>query len=141
MEKRLNKTFNKEVEKYRRILLSCADKSEWNTFKTNAGRLFDYVESIEVSEIERRFFRISGVIMGVLFLSVILIVSMNFDLREEMMRLRKLIILTALMGSSYQLYFFLNFRRYLGQKKSNYERRRERFIRNIEEDFRTSQKG
>ncbi|MDA8432935.1 MAG: hypothetical protein M0Z60_08235 [Nitrospiraceae bacterium] len=135
MEKRLRKAFNEDVEKYRRILLSCANKSDWETFKMNAGRLFDYIESIEISEIERRFYRISWVIIGALFFSVIVIVSMNFDLREEIIRLRKLMGLAALMGGSFQLYFYLNFLWYLEQKNAHYERRRERFISNIEKDF------
>ena len=72
-----------------------------------------------------------------LFLAVIVIVSMNFDLREEILRLRNLLGVAALMGGSFQLYFFLNFWWYLGQKNTHYERRRARFIRNIEQDFRS----
>jgi hypothetical protein len=138
MEKRLNEAFNQEVENYRRILLNCAGKNEWNSFKVSAGKLFDYVESIEMAVLEKKFFRISGVVMCILFLSVALIVGMSFDIKEEIIRIRKLMILAALMGSSFQLYFFVNFWRYMGQKMTYYERRRERFIKNIEQDFRSS---
>jgi hypothetical protein len=138
MEKRLNEAFNQEVENYRRILLNCAGKNEWNSFKVGAGKLFDYVESIEMAVLEKKFFRISGVVMCILFLSVALIVGMSFDIKEEIIRIRKLMILAALMGSSFQLYFFVNFWRYMGQKMTYYERRRERFIKNIEQDFRSS---
>jgi hypothetical protein len=88
--------------------------------------------------LEKKFFRISGVVMCILFLSVALIVGMSFDIKEEIIRIRKLMILAALMGSSFQLYFFVNFWRYMGQKMTYYERRRERFIKNIEQDFRSS---
>jgi hypothetical protein len=138
MEKRLNEAFNQEVENYRRILLNCAGKNEWNSFTVSAGKLFDYVESIEMAVLEKKFFRISGVVMCILFLSVALIVGMSFDIKEEIIRIRKLMILAALMGSSFQLYFFVNFWRYMGQKMTYYERRRERFIKNIEQDFRSS---
>lgn len=133
----MNEAFNEEIEKYRRILMSSAKKGEWNTFKVNAGRLFDYVESIEMAVLEKKFLRISRVIMFVLFLSLILILRMGFDIQEEIMRLRKLVILTAFGGSSFQLYFFLNFRWYLDHKTACYRRRRERFIKNIEQDFRS----
>ncbi len=138
MEKRLREAFNQEVENYRRILLNCAGKSEWNSFKVNAGKLFDYVESIEMAVLEKKFFRISCVIMCILFISVALIVGMSFDMKEEIMRIRRLMIVAAFMGSSFQLYFFANFWRYMGHKMTYYERRRERFIRDIERDFRST---
>jgi hypothetical protein len=136
MEQRVNEAFNEEIEKYRRTLLSCAKKSEWNAFKMNAGKLFDYCESFEVAVLEKKFFRISWIIMVILFLSVVLIFRMGFDVHEEIIRLRKLVILTALGGSGFQLYFFLNFRTYLDHKAAYYNRRKELFIKNIEQDFR-----
>ncbi len=137
----MHKAFNQEVENYRRILLNCAGKSEWNSFKLNAGKLFDYVESVEMAVLEKKFFRISFVVMCILFVLVGLIVGTSFDMKEEVMRIRKLMILVAFMGSSFQLYFFVNFWRYMGRKITCYERRRERFIRDIEQDFRSSWTG
>ncbi len=137
MEKRLNETFSQEVEKYRRILLSCAAKREWNSFKLNAGKLFDYVESIEMSVLQKKFFRISAVVICLLFLSLVLIIGMGFGGQEEITRLRKLMLVTVLSGSSFQLYFFVNYRNYIGLKTTYYRHRRERFIKDIEQDFRS----
>jgi len=64
MKRELNERFNYEVDRYRKALLFYAKQCQWDTFKANAGRLFDYVESIEMSEIERRFFNISKIIVG-----------------------------------------------------------------------------
>ena len=59
MNQELNQLFSEEVNRYKNALLFCAKQCEWETFKINAGRLFDYVESIEMSELERKFFNIS----------------------------------------------------------------------------------
>ncbi len=137
MEKSLEKVFNEEVDKYRIILLSCAKKSEWNTFKANAGRLFDYVESIEMSVLEKKFYSISSVIMAVLVLVVVAVWRLNPAIHCEIGKIRELMILAGIGGCSYQFYFFLNFRMYVNGKITSYKCRRERFIKNIEADFKT----
>jgi hypothetical protein len=137
MDKSLEKVFNEEVNKYRNILLSCAKKSEWNTFKMNAGKLFDYVESIEMSVLEKKFYSISSVIIGVLVLVVVAVWRINPAIHCQVQRIRELMIFAGIGGCSYQLYFFLNFRIYMDGKMISYKHRRERFIKNIEADFRT----
>ncbi len=137
MEKALEKTFNEEVNKYRNLLLGCAKKSEWNTFKVNAGKLFDYCESIEMSVLRKKFFGISKVIMIALVFVVVLVCRMNPSMQCEIPKIRELLILGGICGCSFQLYFFLNFRKYMERKMTSYKYRRDRFIRSIEADFRT----
>jgi hypothetical protein len=137
MEKSLEKVFNEEVNKYRNILLICAKKSEWNTFKINAGKLFDYVESIEMSVLEKKFYSISSVIIFVLVLLVVALWWISPFIHCEIPKIRELMIISGVGGCSYQLYFFLNFRTYMDGKITSYKCRRERFIRNIEADFKT----
>jgi hypothetical protein len=136
MDKSLEKSFNEEVDRYRQILLACAKKSEWNTFKTNAGKLFDYVESIEMSVLEKKFFSISRVIMAVLIVVFVTVFRLDPEVHWGTLRLRELMILAGLGGCGFELYFFLNFATYMSGKKTYYQRRRERFIRSIESDFR-----
>src|SRR5512147_145093 len=128
MERSLEKAFNEEVNKYRTILLSCAKKSEWNTFKMNAGKLFDYVESIEMSVLEKKFYSVSSVIMGLLVIVVVAVWKINPAIHYEIQRVRELMIMAGIGGCSYQFYFFLNFRMYMGGKMTYYKYRRERFI-------------
>ncbi len=137
MEKSLEKSFNEEVNKYRNILISCAKKSEWNTFKMNAGKLFDYIESIEMTVVEKKFFGISRVIMIVLVIVVAVICRMDPAIHCEIPRVRELLILGGVGGCSFQLYFFMSFKLYRGRKMTSYKYRRERFIRSIEADFKT----
>jgi hypothetical protein len=137
MEKSLEKVFNEEVNKYRNILLGCAKKSEWNTFKMNAGKLFDYVEAIEMSVLEKKFYSISSVIIILLVIVVVALWRINPAIHPEIQRVRELMILAGIGGCSYQLYFFLNFRTYMDGKITSYKNRRERFIKNIVADFKT----
>ena len=126
------------MEEYRRALLHYAGASEWDEFKARAGRLFDYVESIEFSEIERRFFHVFSAILAFLILVVMVLFNYDFASNAELLRLKNAFILVALGASSFELYFYLNYRLYMGARTANSRRRREVFIREMIQDFRTS---
>ena len=136
MNRTLHNTFNKEVSRYRNSLLFFAKMCDWETFKSNAGNLFDYIESVEIKEIERKFFRIFKVILGVLFFAVFFIISIHTETNAEMSQTREIMIISALAGCCYELYLFISFRFYMKHKMNFYKKRRERFIFNIQGDFR-----
>ena len=137
MRKKLAEQFRREVESYRRALLFCAKKSDWEEFKAKAGKLFDYVEAVERVELEKRFFTLFSVILAALVLAVIALFSVNFEVNPESMRLKDTVLFTALAASTFELYFFINYRTYAGARTSLYKERRENFIKNIEKDFRS----
>lgn len=128
--------FSREVDGYRNALLYAARKSDWEAFKVKAGRLFDYVEQVECTELERRFFRTFSFILAVLVLAVLALLTVDYELHPEMLRFKNLSLLAALAASGFELYFYLDFRMYLEGKMSVYNKRRESFIRNVEQDFR-----
>jgi len=136
MRKKLAEQFSREVESYRRALLFCAKKSDWEEFKAKAGKLFDYVEAVERVELEKRFFTLFFVILAALVLAVVALVSVNFEVSPESMRLKNTVLFTALAASTFELYFYINYRTYAGSRISLYKERRENFIKNIEKDFR-----
>lgn len=135
MKKELAELFNKEVESYRNGLLYYARKRDWETFEDKAGRLFDYVESIEFRELERRFFTVFNLILAVLVLAVIMLFSVDFQVHTELLRLKGGFILSAVAVSSFELYFYIDYRMFIGIKTFSYKRRRENFIKGIEQDF------
>ena len=53
------------------------------------------------------------------------------------MRLKNAMVLAGLGVSSFELYFYLDYRIYMRIKTFHYEERREKFVRNIERDFRS----
>jgi hypothetical protein len=137
MRKELAELFNQEVEGYRKGLLYYARKRDWETFEEKAGRLFDFVESTEFRELERRFFTVFNLILAVLALAVIALVGVDFQVHQELLRLKSGFILSALAASSFELYFFIDYRMFIGIKNFSYKRRRENFIKGIEQDFRS----
>jgi hypothetical protein len=132
----MHRKFNDEITRYKNSLLFYARKCDWERFKVNAGRLFDYVESIEMSEIERRFFNISKIVVVILGIAVAVIFRLNPGIFPEAERVKELLTLSAIAGCCFEVYFFFNFRKYMQGKTVYYKKRRERFIRNIENDFR-----
>ncbi len=128
--------FNQEVEAYRRALLWSARTSNWEAFKSKAAKLFDYVESVEHIELEKRFFSIFYAVLGLLVLVVIALAGVNFEISPDLIKLKNTVIVAALATSGFELYFFLNYQWYLSARISIYQERRERFVRAIESDFR-----
>ena len=131
------KQFNQDVENYRKALLYHARTSDWETFKAKAGRMFDYVEAIEYSELQRRFFTNFNVVLFVLIVIVAALVKIDFAVSPELVRLKNAMVLAGLGASSFELYFYVDYRIYVKVKTTHYAKRRERFIRNIEQDFRS----
>jgi hypothetical protein len=136
MKKELYRTFDTEIQKYRNTLVHYAKHSDWDSFKANAGRLFDYCEIVEMTETERRFTRIFGLIMIVLFLVLAFFFKIQLENSPELMAIKRVVLLSAIAGSGYEFYFFLNFRLYMDYKTAFYKERKEIFIKNIEQDFR-----
>jgi hypothetical protein len=137
MKKELAELFNQEVESYRNRLLYYARNCDWETFEEKAGRMFDYVESIEFRELERRFYMVFNLILVVLVLGVILLCSVDFQAHQELLRLKSGFILSGLAVSSFELYFYIDYRIFIGFKTFSYKKRRENFIQGIEQDFRS----
>lgn len=135
MRRDIRMAFNEEVERYRRALIFAAKACEWTTFKTRAGRLFDYIESVEVSEIERKFFR---VFLSILCVVIFIAIIMNADSLPSpyLSKYREKLTLIALSIACYEFYFLYSFQLFMKAKMACYRKRREDFIRNIENDFR-----
>ena len=136
MRRELHEQFNREVEGYRKALLYHARACDWDAFKAKAGRLFDYVESIEFSELERRFFAVFTPVLIALSFAVIALLGVDFSVHAEWLRFRNLLILTALMAGCFEFYYYRAYQSYLKLKARYARRRRELFILHIEADFR-----
>jgi hypothetical protein len=136
MKRELAERFNQEVENHRKALLYYARNCDWKTFEAKAGRLFDYVESIEFRELERRFFTVFNLILVVLVVAVIALFTVNFEVHQDLLRLKHIFVVSALAVISYEFFFYLDYRTYINFKTFSFKKRRESFIRNIEQDFR-----
>jgi len=137
MRKGLKEQFNQEVDGYRKALVYHAKTGDWETFKQKAGRMFDYVEAIEYAELERRFFTNFNVILVLLVAVIFALFKVDFTVTPDLLRLKYTMVLLGLGGSSFQLYFYINYKIYIKVKTVKYPERREQFVRNMEDDFRT----
>jgi len=137
MKRGREKQFNQDVENYRRALLYHARISDWETFKAKAGRMFDYVESIEYSELERRFFKNFNAVLVVLIAIAISLFQVDFEITPELLRIKNLVVFAGILASTFELYFYINYRTYVKVRSTYYAERREKFIRDIEQDFRS----
>ena len=135
MKKGMEKQFNQEVENYRKALLCHARSHDWEAFKSKAGRMFDYVEAIEYSELERRFVTNFNVVLVVLIAIIVALFMVDFAVTPELLRLKNSMVLAGLGMSSFELYFYLDYKIYIKVKVRHYTERRQSFIRNIEKDF------
>ena len=135
MRKELAERFNEEVKRFRQMLLHHAERCDWDAFKIKAGKLFDYVEEIELRALGERFFKTFWAILVILAAIVLAIFKIDVAVYPALLRLKNSIILLALAGSCFALYFFLDFKMYVKAKMSWYKKRKEQFIRNIEKDF------
>lgn len=137
MKREFADQFNQEVDGYRKALLYYARQCDWEAFKARAGRLFDYVESVEFQELERRFFKTFNLVLAALVLAVIALCGVDFNAHQELLSLKNAFVLAAIGASSFELYFFFDYRMYCDIKTFCYKKRRENFIRNMEQDFRS----
>jgi len=136
MDNEFANRINEEIERYKNALLHYAKQCEWESFKSKAGALFDYLEAIELSEVQRKFFRMFILILIVLVIIIVIILKMNGEAYPSLLRFKDSMVIMAIAGSCFELYFFVDFRLYVEHKLSWYKKRREQFIRNMEQDFR-----
>ncbi len=136
MTKEIDRKINEQVTRYKNSLAFYAQICKWDVFEDNAGKLFDYLESVEMSEFESKFFSISKALATVLVIMVLFIIKLSAGAYPELLRLREVMILIAIGGCCFEVYFLYNVRMYKRGKTLYYEKRRARFIQNIERDFR-----
>lgn len=136
MTKEIDRKINEQVTRYKNSLAFYAKICEWDVFADNAGKLFDYLESVEMSEFESKFFSISKVVATVLVLAVLFIIKFSAAAYPELLRFKEVLILFAIGGCCFEVYFLYNFRMYKKGKTIYYAKRRGRFIQDIKRDFR-----
>lgn len=136
MDRQMNLAFDQEVESSRRALLYFARQCDWDAFKARAGRLFDYVEQVEAVVREQRFYRLFFAILAALVLAVMIVTGWNPGEDPRWQDFRRNVIFASLAASSFELFFYMNFRRYVEARASVHRQRREAFIRGIMQDFR-----
>jgi hypothetical protein len=135
MDKEFMNRIDDEVERNRKALVYYAKASDWEKFKSKAGVLFDYLEWTELTVLEQKFFKVFKIILFTLLAAVIAFYKIDGTMFPGFMKYKDAFGLALLAGACYELYFFLDFQWYVKAKIAWRKKRRERFIREIEQDF------
>jgi len=136
MKREIAEQFNHEIDTYRRALLYYARKCDWETFEAKAGKMFDYVESVEFQELERRFFNTFSLMLGAILLMVFAFFNIDFEVHQEWLQWKNPLLFSAVAACTLEIYFFINYRTYIDVKIYGQKKRRDRFIHGIKADFR-----
>jgi hypothetical protein len=135
MDREWQSRINEEIEGFRKALVYYAKVCEWDTFEKKAGTLFDYLESIERTALEKNFFKVFLIILAGVVAVVVALTQLDGHAFPTLFKYRDAIVLAAIAACCFELFFFLNFRTYVKARMSWYRERRERFIRNLKADF------
>ncbi len=139
MDKRFSEIFNKEVDRYQSALRYFAQVCDWESFEANAAKLFEYLESTEVSLLKKKFHRTIIIILVVLVAALALFATLGSAV-PFFTKYRDLPTITVLVGSIFELLLLLELRLYLNIRASRQKRREEQFIRGIEGDAKANLK-
>ncbi len=135
MSKHLVDSINKEVNEYRNALIFDAKTCDWTTFESKAGMLFDYLEKIELSELKNKFNSVFKFILAVLLFGMLVLWIVNADLGPALTKLRNALLLAVLAGCGFEGFFLLNFRIAMNVLSERRHTKRQKFIQNMERDF------
>ena len=101
MSRSLHESINKEVEQSRRALVHVAKAREWESFEKKAGVLFDYLESIELTILERKFYSAFIMILAISVGIVIVILKADNRFLPMITRYKEYVVLLAYFTTFY----------------------------------------
>ncbi len=135
MNDQFQEKLNPEIEQYKKALLFFARVCDWESFRTNAAKLFEYLESVEVSLLKKKFYRTIAIILIALAaaLGVFSIVSSAGSPFFEKYRI--VVAVGAVAGLFFELLLVLEMHLYLSFRASKQKRREARFIKGITDDI------
>jgi hypothetical protein len=100
-----------------------------NMDRESANRINEEIERYKNALLYyRKFFGIFKLILFVLVIIIFMILKMNSKAYPALLRFKDSMVIMAITGSCFELYFFLDFRLYVEHKMSRYNQRREQFI-------------
>jgi len=136
MDKQFAGKLDTQISRYKQALTYFAKTCDWEVFKLNASTLFDYLESVELYLVKRKFHHLLEIIFMALVLALVLFSALGNSLSPTLIRYRSPLGLTAVSGFLVEMILLFELRLYMNVKTSHQKERKEQFIRNIEDDFR-----
>ncbi len=135
MDERTANKLNDEISRYKRALIFFAKTCDWFSFYSNAVTLFEYLESVELSLLKRKLHQVIEIITVALVLAVVIFSSVNITASPLLMKYRGPLVIIAAAAILFELFLLVELRLYTSIKTRNQQKRKDRFVRNIEHDF------
>lgn len=133
-EWRSNK-LNDEISRYKKALIFFAKACYWFDFHSNAATLFEYLDSVELSLLKRKLRQVIEIVSVALVLAIVIFSSVNITDSPLLIKYRGQLVLIAAAAILFELLLLIELRLYVNIKTRNQQKRKDRFIRNIEHDF------
>ncbi len=135
MDERTANKLNDEISRYKKALIFFAKTCDWFAFHSNAARLFEYLESVELSLLKRKYHQVIEIISVALVLAIVVFSSVNITDSPLLIKYRGQLVLIAAAAILFELLLLIELRLYGDIKAKNQQKRKEWFIRNIEHDY------
>ncbi len=132
IDKKSLEVLNREVGQYRQALRYFAGTCDWESFRSKAAQLFEYLESATAKLLEKRYQLTVAFALILLGAGILLFVALGRTNVLFFARHREAIALVMLAIFACELLLLLEFRLYLSIWASQQKKREDRFIKKIE---------
>ncbi len=135
MSKELEKRIEEELSQYKKGLLFFAKMCDWNSFRKQAARLFEFLEETKVAAIKQKLREVTTVVLIALTTALVFFSVLSTTVVPKLAEIRVPVVFMIMAGFVFELLFLLEFRVYLSYRASMEKIRRQRFIEGIESEI------
>ncbi len=132
MDKKSLEVLSREIGQYRQALRYFAGACDWESFRSKAAQLFEYLESATATLLEKRYHLTVAFALLLLAAGILLFIALGRTNVLFFARYREAIALVMLAIYAFELLLLLELRLYLSIRASQQKKREDRFIKNIE---------
>ena len=137
MDKQFTKRLDNEISRYRKTLDYFAKTCDWKNFHRNAATLFDYLESAELFLLKKKIYQLFDIILIVLAVTFVMLSTLSGTVSPWLMKYWGQLALSVAVAIFLGVLFFLELRMYTSFKATRLKKRKEEFIKNMENNFKT----
>jgi len=135
MDKQFARMLDNEISRYRKALDYFAKTCDWKNFQRNAATLFDYLEFVELSLLKNKIYQLFDIIFVVLAVTFVLFSTLSGTVSPVLMKYWGQLVLGVVAASFLGVLFYLKLRMYASIKAARLTKRKEQFIKKIEDSF------
>lgn len=137
MDRQVTRKLDNEISRYRKTLVYFAKTCDWKNFQNRAATLFDYLESVELFLLKKKIYQLFNIIFAVLAVTFLIFTTLSGSVSPLLMKYWGQLALSVAAAIFLGVLFFLELRMYTSIKATRLKKRKEKFIKTIEDNFKT----